>query len=84
MYVHIADNSQGAGRTIGQMDGEMPAERVWVEGSTRNVERHPNLTVQPSVNERNRFFLSGGNELWEGREWMTCANFRHNSLLLRL
>jgi hypothetical protein len=82
MDVDIADNSQGTGRTIRQMDGEMPAERFRVEGSTRDIECHPNLMVQPAVDESNRFFFGSSSELWEGTEVLACDNFRHSLLLL--
>ena len=81
MQVYITNNPQRAGCTVGQMNGKMPAERFWVEGGTGNIERHPHLSVQPSVDQSNSVFLSSSSELGERMEWITCYNFRPSPLL---
>ncbi len=80
MDIHIAHNPQGASCRIRQMNGEMPAERCRIEGGLRHIERHPDLTMEPSVDEGNGVFFRGGGELWKGRECMGCNSFRHSPL----
>src|SRR5215813_13923251 len=74
MDIYIPDDAKRAGRTIGEMDREMPAKRVRVKGGTGHIECHANLTMQPPIDKSNRLFLSGGGELWAGRVLVACDN----------
>jgi hypothetical protein len=81
MDVYIPDDPKRAGRTIGEMDREMPAKRVRVKGGTGHIECHANFTMQPPIDEGNCLFISGGDQLWAGRALIAGDNVRHKPLL---
>jgi len=59
------------------MNRQMPAEDVRVEGGALDIQRHADLTVEPPIHNRYRFFLSRREQMRAAAGSTGSRSYRH-------